>query len=196
MEEQKSRQTAKQVEIIRPQYTEKTARESVEKRKRRAFFAPKLRWVSSIPLYVPFWFVDVEMDLMAPKRGTVQKSYTIMVNAITNRGMLVKGKLETAKIQTKAIFMDQEVSAEDARETARIEALVDTKRMIKPPAHRVLPGERLVWYPMALVKLEKNGKEEIQIFDYYRGGLDKLTMRFFRMKEKLAQKAAAQTDEL
>jgi len=187
-----SKQIVKHVEIICPQYTEQSARESVEKVKKPAFLHKKIQWISSIPLYIPFWFVDVEMDLQAPKRGTVQKTYTIMVNAITNRGMLLKGNLETKEIQTRAIFMTQEVSAETARETARVEALVDTKRMIKPPPHRVLPGERLVWYPLALVELLVNGKEDVQVFDYYRGGLDKFTMRFFKMKEKLDREAKGQ----
>lgn len=184
-------QTVKTVEIIRPQFTEAAARESVEKVKRPAFLHKKIRWISSISLYIPFWFVDVEMDLMAPKKGIVQKTYPIMVNAVTNRGMLIKGKLETGQVQTRAIFMEREVSAEEAQETARIEALVNTKRMIKPPPHRVLPGQRLVWYPLALVRLERDGKEEVQVFDYYRGGLDTFTMRFLKMKEKLANKADA-----
>ena len=187
-----NKQTVKHVEIICPQFTEATARESVEKARKPAFLRKQIKWLSSIPLYIPFWFVDVEMDLQAPRRGTVQKTYTIMVNAITNRGMLLKGELKTAQVQTRAIFMAQEVSPQQARETARLEALVDTKRMIKPPPHRVLPGERLVWYPLALVELELGGRQEIQVFDYYRGGLDKLTMRFFKMKEKLAEKNAAQ----
>lgn len=184
-------QTVKHAEIICPHFTEATARESVEKVRKPAFLRKQFKWLSSVPLYIPFWFVDVEMDLQAPRQGTIRKTYTIMVNAITNRGMLLKGHLETAQVQTRAIFMDQEVSATEARETARLEALVDTKRMIKPPPHRVLPGERLVWYPLALVELEVGGHQDIQVFDYYRGGLDKLTMRFFRMKEKLAEKAAS-----
>lgn len=186
-----NKQTVRQVEIICPQFTEQSAKAQVEAVKRPAFLHKRVEWRSSIPLYLPFWLVDVEMDLQAPRRGTVQKRYTIMVNAITNRGMLLKGTLETRQLQTKAIFMDQEVSPQEARETARLEALVDTKRMVKPPPHRVLPGERLVWYPLALVELLVNGREDVQVFDYYRGGLDKFTMRFFRLKEKLAQKAEA-----
>ena len=186
-----NKQTVKQVEIICPQFAEQTARAQVEAVKKPAFLHKRIQWRSSIPLYIPFWLVDVEMDLQAPRRGTIQKSYTIMVNAITNRGMLLKGTLETRQIQTKAIFMEQEVTPQQARETARLEALVDTKRMIKPPPHRVLPGEHLVWYPLALVEMLVNGKEDVQVFDYYRGGLDKFTMRFFKLKEKLAQKAEA-----
>lgn len=178
-------QTVKQIEIIQPEFTEFSAKESVEKRRKPAFLRKTIRWNSSVPLYIPFWFVDVEMDLKAPGKGVIQKVYPILVNAITNRGMLVKGELKTKKIQTRAIFMEREVSATEARETARVEALTDTRRMIRPPAHRVLPGERLVWYPLALVELTINGKEDVQIFDYCRGGLDKMTMRFFRLKEKL-----------
>lgn len=186
-----NQQTVKTVEIISPQFTEATARASVEQVKKPAFLHKKRTlWRSSIPLYLPFWFVDVEMDLRSPKQGTISKTYTIMVNAVTNRGMLVKGTLGTQTRRTKAIFVDPEVSPETARETARIEALVDTKRMIRPPAHRVLPGQRLVWYPLALVELEIGGKEDVQVFDYYRGGLDKYTMRYFKLKEKLAQTAA------
>lgn len=182
-------QTVKQVESIKPFYTEQSARESVEKVKKPAFLHKRMQWMSSIPLYIPFWFVDVEMDLRDPKqKDLVQKSYTIMVNAITNRGLLLKGNLRTEEIQTKAIFLEQEISAETARETARVEALVSTKRMMRPPPHRVLPGERLVWYPLALVELLVNDQPEIQLFDYYRGGLDKMTMRFLRMKEKLSEK--------
>lgn len=177
----------REVEIISPQFTEQSAKESVEKAKRSFFRQKKVKWISSVPLYLPFWFVTVEMDLLAPRAGNVQNAYLMMVNAITNRGLLVKGILETQHVQTKAIFMEEEVSAQEARETARIEALVSTKRMIKPPPHRVLPGERLVWYPLALVKLEINGAEEIQVFDYYRGGLDKYTMRFLKLKDRLSQ---------
>ena len=185
-------QTIRHAEIICPHFTEATARESVERVRRPALFHRERKWLSSIPLYIPFWIVDVEMDLRAPRQGVVRKTYTIMVNAITNRGMLLKGRLETAQVRTRAIFMDHEVSAADARETARLEALVDTKRMIKPPPHRVLSGERLVWYPLALVELEIAGRRDVQVFDYYRGGLDKMTMRFFKMKEKLAEKSGAQ----
>ena len=64
--------------------------------------------------------------------------------------------------------------------------------MMKPPPHRVLPGERLVYYPLALVKLNTNGKEEVQVYDYYHGGIDRYTMRFFRMKENLEQKKQVQ----
>ena len=186
------KQVVKQFETICAHFTEHTARESVEKVKRPAFLHKKIQWVSSIPLFIPFWLVDVEMDLQAPRQGTVQRTYTIMVNAVTNRGMLIKGHLDTKQIQTRAIFMDCEVPAETARETARVEALVDTKRFINPPPHRVLSGERLVWYPMAMVELLINGKEDVQLFDYYRGGLDKLTMRFFKMKERLEEKANGQ----
>ena len=111
-----------------------------------------------------------------------------MVNAITNRGLLLRGDLRTEEIQTKAIFMEPEISTETARETARVESLVSTKRMMRPPPHRVLPGERMVWYPLAMVELLVKDKPEIQIFDYYRGGLDKMTMRFLKMKEKLSEK--------
>lgn len=185
-------QTVRQVEVIRPHFTESAAQESVEKIKKPAFLHKKVRWVSSIPLYVPFWFVDVEMDLRAPRKGMVQKTYTMMVNAITNRGMLVSGNLETEQIHTRAIFVEEEVPCQTARETARIESLVSTKRMINPPPHRVLPGARLVWYPLALVNVEVNGKPDVQIFDYYRGGLDKFTMRFLQLKDKMEKKANAQ----
>lgn len=188
-------QTVKQVEIIRPHFTENSARESVEHVKKPAFLHKRIQWCSSIPLYIPFWLVDVEMDLKAPRRGTVQRTYTIMVNAITNRGLLVSGHLETEQIQTQAIFVDQEVPSETARETARIEALVNTKRMINPPSHRVLPGERIVWYPLALVEVLVNGKQDVQVFDYYRGGLDKFTMRFLKLKDKMAEKAASQAGQ-
>ena len=177
----------REVEIIAPQFTERSAKESVEKEARGLFRRREVKWISSIPLYLPFWFVTVEMDLRSPRMGRVQNRYLMMVNAVTNRGLLVKGTLETRPIQTRAIFMREEVSAQEARETARIEALVSTKRMIKPPAHRVLPGERLVWYPLALVKLEIDGTEEIQVFDFYRGGLDKYTMRFLKLKDRLQQ---------
>lgn len=185
------KQSVQRAEIIRPHFTEAAAKESVEKRKGPAFLHKPVRWCSSIPLYLPFWLVSVEMDLLAPKRGTVQNTYPILVNALTNRGMLVKGKLDTMTMETRAIFMEPTVASETARETARLEALVDTKRMIKPPPHRVLPGERLIWYPLALVQLERGGREEVQVFDYYRGGLDKYTMRFFNLKEKLEQKEKA-----
>lgn len=189
-----NQQCVKTIERIKPFFLESTAKELVEKRKKPGFLHKQTTWISSIPLYLPFWFVEVEMELISPKRGMphVKRVYTIMVNAITNRGMLVKGLLETEQIQTKAVFMTQEVPAEEARETARIEALFDTKRMMKPPPHRVLPGERLVYYPLALVKLNTNGKEEVQVYDYYHGGIDRYTMRFFRMKENLEQKKQVQ----
>lgn len=182
------KQTIQCVEILRPHFTEASAKESVEKKRGLAFLHKPIRWISAVPLYLPFWLVSVEMDLLAPKRGTVQNTYPILVNALTNRGMQVKGKLDTVTLETQAIFMEPTVDNDTAQETARIEALVDTKRMIKPPPHRVLPGARLIWYPLALVQLERGGREEVQIFDYYRGGLDKYTMRFFKLKEKLVQK--------
>ena len=178
-------QTTRQIEIIQPMFTESSARESIEKKQNAVLLRKKIQWHSSVPLYIPFWLVDVEMDLKAPGKGVIQKTYPILVNAITNRGMLVRGELKTKTIQTRAIIMDQEIPATEAKETARFEALTNTRRMIRPPAHRVLPGERLIWYPLALVELTVNGKEDVQLFDYYRGGLDKMTMRFFRLKEKL-----------
>lgn len=181
-------QKIKTAEIIRPHFTEEQARESLEKPKRFSLGKKNVRWVSSIPLYLPFWLVQVEMDLRDPspkQKGRVSKIYTIMVNAMNNRGLTLKGELHTDLLETQGIFLDQEAEHEEVRETARLEALAGSKRMINPPPHRVLKKMQLVYYPLGLVRLEVNGKEEVQVFDFYRGGLDKYMMRYLNLKEKM-----------
>ena len=134
------------------------------------------------------------MELKDPKgrkerlTSQVYQVYTILVNGLTNRGLTVRGDLIAQRREAQGIYLDDVVEKKDVRETARLEALAGSKRMINPPPHRVLEGMRLVYYPLALVRLSVNGKEEIQVFDYYRGGIDKYMMRYLRLKEKMEQK--------
>ncbi len=187
-------QSIRKADIIHPYFTEETAKESVEKKKKFRPWQKEVRWISSIPLYIPFWLVDVEMELKDPRgrkqrlTSQVCKIYTILVNGLTNRGLTVRGDLITQRGEAQGIYLDDVVEKKDVRETARLEALAGSKRMINPPPHRVLEGMRLVYYPLALVKLSVGGKEEIQVFDYYRGGIDKYMMRYLRLKEKMEQK--------
>lgn len=185
-------QSTQKAEIIRPYFTEVQAKESVEKKKKFAPFQKDVKWISSIPLYLPYWLVNVEMQLKDPRsKGSIQKIYPIMVNALNNRGLTLRGALATDKTEAQGIYLDTEVDREDVRETGRLEALAGSKRMINPPPHKVLSDMRLIYYPLALVHLSVNGKEEIQIFDYYRGGLDKYFMRYLNLKDKMEEKRAA-----
>lgn len=187
-------QCTRSVEIIQPYFTEETAKESVEKPKKFSLRRKEIKWVSSIPLYIPFWLVDVEMELKDPRgrkdrlTSQVYQIYSIMVNGLTNRGLTIRGELQTQRQESLGIYLDDVVERKDVRETARLEALAGSKRMVNPPPHRVLEGMRLVYYPLALARLSIGGKEEIQVFDYYRGGIDKYMMRYLRLKEKMEQK--------
>lgn len=187
-------QTIRKADIIQPYFTEETAKESVEQKKKFRPWQKEIRWISSIPLYIPFWLVDVEMELKDPRgrkerlTSQVYQIYTILVNGLTNRGLTVRGEISTQRGEAQGIYLDDVVEKKDVRETARLEALAGSKRMINPPPHRVLEGMRLVYYPLALVQLTVGGKEEIQVFDYYRGGIDKYMMRYLRLKEKMEQK--------
>lgn len=185
-------QSVKSAEIIRPHFTEEEARASVEKKKKFQLSRKDVKWISSIPLYLPFWLVSVEMTLKDPRpKSQVKKVYTIMVNGLNNRGLTVKGDLQTDQMEAKGIYLDNEVDWEDVQETGRLEALAGSKRMINPPPHRVLKGTRMIYYPLALVRLSINGKEEVQVFDYYRGGIDKYMMRYLKLKEKMEEKRSA-----
>ncbi|MDD2221425.1 MAG: hypothetical protein PHN35_05670 [Clostridia bacterium] len=182
-------QETKQAKFIRPFFTEKKAKEIVETPKRFALKKKQIEWVSSIPLYIPFWIVQVEMTLNDPKvRTKVKKVYTTITNGITNRGMLVRGELFYDNKEQQGIFFDNETEYQKIAETARLEALSNTKRMINPPPHRVLPGGHLVYYPLALVHVKVNGVDDVQVFDYYRGGIDKYMMRYLNLKDKMEEK--------
>jgi len=182
-------QEIKKAKFIRPYFTEKKAKEIVEAPKRFALRKKQVEWVSSIPLYIPFWLVQVEMTLKDPKQKTkVNKIYTTITNGITNRGMLVRGELFFDNKEQHGIFFDNETEFHKISETARLEALSNTKRMINPPPHRVLPGGHLIYYPLALVHLRVNGVDDVQVFDYYRGGIDKYMMRYLNLKGKVEEK--------
>lgn len=187
-------QSMRQAEFIQPYFTEETARESVEKKKKFPPWQKETKWISSIPLYIPFWLVDVEMELRDPRgrkerlTSHVYKIYSILVNGMTNRGLTVRGEILTERQEAQGIYLEDVAPEADVRETARLEALAGSKRMVNPPPHRVMEGMRLLYYPLALVRLSVGGKEEIQVFDYYRGGLDKYMMRYLRLKEKMEQK--------
>lgn len=184
-------QSTQRAEIIRPYYTESQAKESIEKKKKFAPFQKDVKWISSIPLYLPYWLVNVEMQLKDPRsKNHTQRVYTIMVNALNNRGLTLKGDLRLDTLERQGIYLDAEADSEDVRETGRLEALAGSKRMINPPPHRVRNDMRLIYYPLALVHLSVNGKEEIQVFDYYRGGLDKYFMRYLNLKDKMEEKKA------
>lgn len=182
-------QTVQVSEIIRPYFTEEQAKESVEKKKRLALFQKDIRWISSIPMYLPFWLVNVEMQLRGIQPNSqVKRVYTTMINGVNNRGLTLKGDLITDKVETRGIYLKTETPLEDVKEAGRVEALAGSKRMINPPPHRVLDDMRIVYYPLSLVKLSINGKEEIQIFDHYRGGIDKYMMRYLKLMEKMEDK--------
>ena len=181
-------------EIIRPYFTEAQAKESVEKKKRFAVHQKDIQWISSIPAYLPFWLVNVEMQLRDVRLNShVKRVYTVMINGLNNRGLTVKGELITDKKEAQGIYLKTVTDPEDVRETGRLEALAGSKRMINPPPHRVLNDMRLVYYPLALVRLSVNGKEDIQIFDYYRGGIDKYMMSYLKLMEKMEDKKARAT---
>ncbi|HHU17404.1 MAG TPA: hypothetical protein GXZ70_04170 [Clostridiales bacterium] len=184
-------QTVQVAEIIRPYFTEEQAKESVEKKKRFSFSKKEIRWISSIPMYLPFWLVNVEMQLRSIQPNSqVSKVYTTMVNGLNNRGLTLKGDLITDVIEARGIYLKTETPLEDVKEAGRVEALAGSKRIINPPPHRVLDDMRLIYYPLSLVKLSVNGKEEIQIFDHYRGGIDKYMMRYLRLMEKMEEKSS------
>jgi hypothetical protein len=184
-------QTVQVSEIIRPYFTEEQAKESVEKKKRFALRKKEIRWISSIPMYLPFWLVNVEMQLRGLQSNSrISKVYTTMINGLNNRGLTLRGDLITDIEETRGIFLETDTPLEDVKEAGRVEALAGSKRMINPPPHRVLDDMRIVYYPLSLVKLSINGKEEIQIFDHYRGGIDKYMMRYLKLLEKVEGKRA------
>lgn len=185
------RQSVQRSEIIRPYFTEEQAKESVEKKKRFALNRKDIRWISSIPIYLPFWLVNVEMQLRGIQPNSqVKRVYTTMINGLNNRGLTLKGDLITDIEETRGIYLKTETALKDVKEAGRVEALAGSKRMINPPPHRVLDDMRIVYYPLSLVKLSINGKEEIQIFDHYRGGIDKYMMRYLKLMEKVEDKKA------
>ncbi|HHU17831.1 MAG: hypothetical protein ACOX4V_06590 [Anaerovoracaceae bacterium] len=184
-------QTVQVAEIIRPYFTEEQAKESVEKKKRFSFSKKEIRWISSIPMYLPFWLVNVEMQLRDIRHNSqVTRVYTTMINGLNNKGLTLKGELITDIEKTRGIFLNTETPLKDVKEAGRWEALAGSKRLINPPPHRVLDDMRLVYYPLSLVKLSVNGEEEIQVFDHYRGGIDKYMMRYLRLLEKMEDKKA------
>lgn len=184
-------QTVQVSEIIRPYFTEEQAKESVEKKKRFALRRKEIRWISSIPMYLPFWLVNVEMQLRGLQPNSqISKVYTTMINGLNNRGLTLRGDLITDIEETRGIFLETDTPLEDVKEAGRVEALAGSKRMINPPPHRVLDDMRIVYYPLSLVKLSINGKEEIQIFDHYRGGIDKYMMSYLKLLEKVEGKRA------
>lgn len=184
-------QTVQVAEIIRPYFTEEQAKEMVEKKKRFSFSKKEIRWISSIPMYLPFWLVNVEMQLRGIQPNSqISKVYTTMINGMNNRGLTLKGDLITDVLEARGIYLKAEIPLKDVKEAGRVEALAGSKRIINPPPHKVLDDVRLVYYPLSLVKLSVNGKEEIQVFDHYRGGIDKYMMRYLKLKEKMENKKA------
>ncbi|MDR0570991.1 MAG: hypothetical protein LBG71_07230 [Clostridiales Family XIII bacterium] len=180
------RQRSMTAEIIRPYFTEEQAKESLAKERQFFFGRKKMAWLSSIPLYFPFWLVDVELSMkIVGRQERVPKVCTVMVNGRNNRGLTLRGDLITDHASVSGIFLDNDVRIEDIRETGRLEALAGSRCFINPPPHRVLDKMRLVYYPLALVRLSVNGREEIQVFDYYRGGLDKFMARYLKMRDKM-----------
>lgn len=113
-----------------------------------------------------------------------------MINGMNNRGLTLKGDLITDVLEARGIYLKAEIPLKDVKEAGRVEALAGSKRIINPPPHKVLDDVRLVYYPLSLVKLSVNGKEEIQVFDHYRGGIDKYMMRYLKLKEKMENKKA------
>ena len=183
-------QTVQVAEIIRPYFTEEQAKESVEKK--RGFHFLKGDPMDFLHSNVsPFWLVNVEMQLRDIRHNSqVTRVYTTMINGLNNKGLTLKGELITDIEKTRGIFLNTETPLKDVKEAGRWEALAGSKRLINPPPHRVLDDMRLVYYPLSLVKLSVNGEEEIQVFDHYRGGIDKYMMRYLRLLEKMEDKKA------
>jgi hypothetical protein len=174
------------IKIFSPYYTEESAKHSVEYAKKifgKGFRKTGLQWISSVPVYIPFWIVMVEMILRDPRKGPVTKAYRSMVNGITGRASMTVGTLSFQTLTVKGIIMDDEHGQSRINDEARLAVLGATQRLIKPPPCRILPGTELVYYPMALVRCGIKGKEDLRMFDYVRGGLDKWFLSYLRYKE-------------
>ncbi|MDR2786605.1 MAG: hypothetical protein LBB83_11915 [Treponema sp.] len=177
----------REIKIFSPYYTEESAKHSVEYAKKifgKGFKETGLEWISSAPVYIPFWIVQMEMTLRDPRKGLVTKVYRAMVNGITGRGSMTAGTLSFQTVTAKGIIMDDDGHGQSkVNDEARLAVLGATQKLINPPPCRMLPGTELVYYPMALVHCKIKGKEDFRMFDYVRGGLDKWFLNYLRYKE-------------
>jgi hypothetical protein len=174
------------IKIFSPYYTEESAKHSVEYTKRlfgKGFRKTGLEWIASVPVFIPFWIVQVEMTLRDPRKGPVAKVYQSMVSGITGRASMMAGDLSFQTLTATGIIMDDEYGPPKIEDEARLSVLAATQKLINPPPCRILPGTELVYYPMALVRCGIKGKEELRMFDYVRGGLDKWFLSYLRYKE-------------
>jgi hypothetical protein len=176
----------REIKIFSPYYTEESAKHSVEYAKKifgKGFKETGLEWISSVPVYIPFWIVQMEMTLRDPRKGIVAKVYRAMVNGVTGRGSMTAGPLSFQTVNAKGIIMDGEHGQVKINDEARLAVLGATQKLINPPPSRILSGTELVYYPMALVRCKIKGKEDFRMFDYVRGGLDKWFLSYLRYKE-------------
>jgi hypothetical protein len=181
----------REVKIFSPHYTEESAKRSVEYVKKifgKEFKKTGVEWISSAPVYIPFWIVQMEMTLRDPRKGMVSKTYQAMVNGITGRGTMTAGVLSFKTVTAQGVFMDDEYGQQKIHDEARMAILGATQKFLNPPPNRILPGEDLVYYPMALVQCRIKGKEDTRMFDYVRGGLDKWFLNYLRYREMANEK--------
>lgn len=182
----------REITFIQPTYTEEEAKKAVEYQKKRFGKGEKrtgVEWLESLPVYVPFWLVEMEMDLYDPRmKTTVPKRYRAIVNGLTCRGMLLQGDLQLVTREITGVIVDNDHPSDKIREAARLDILSTTRKLLKPPPHRVLPNERLFYYPMSMVHCTVKGKEDVRMFDYFRGGLDKMFLNYLRYKERNEEK--------
>jgi hypothetical protein len=174
------------IKIFSPYYTEESAKHSVEYAKKifgKGFKKTGLEWIMSVSVYIPFWIVQVEMTLRDLRKGPIAKVYQSMVNGITGRASMTAGSLSFQTLAATGIIMDDEHGVSKIDDEARLSVLAATQKLINPPPCRILPGTEMVYYPMALVRCGIKGREELRMFDYVRGGLDKWFLSYLRYKE-------------
>jgi hypothetical protein len=186
-------QETKTIKYFRPNFTEEEAKASVEFAKKifgRGMKRTNTEWLSSIPVYVPFWLVGMEMRLKDPlRKDVVLRKHSALVNGLTGRAMLTRGGLLFDTDEVTGVILDNEYATDKILEAARMTILMTTQKFINPPPCRMLPGEELLYYPMALVHCRVRGKEDARMFDYYRGGaLDRMFTSYLRHKERLDEK--------
>jgi hypothetical protein len=174
------------VTIFKPCYTEEGAKYSVEYARKilgKGLKETGIKWISSVPVFIPFWIVQIEMTLRDLRKGLVAKVYQSMVNGITGRASMMAGSFSFQTLTVTGIIMDDEHGPSKIDEEARLSVLAATQKLINPPPCRILPGTELVYYPMALARCGVKKKEELRMFDYVRGGLDKWFLSYLRYKE-------------
>lgn len=172
----------REIYCLKQYYNEDDARRMIAK---KCLLRAQTELVSAIPLYIPYWLVTVGMELRNLREKTTQVKWAEMVvNGFSNRGLLVDGRLKLEQGSYQGIFLESTLEEEKIKEAAVTELMTRTKKFLNPPPTQIkeiCP----IYYPMALVKLRKNDAEEVQTFDYYRGGVDRVMMRYLHLRDRI-----------